>query len=97
MIRLSFFVLLVFLKVSYGIPSYCHNYYSEFALHEEYNKNIDPEINITISEKSFLYNIVEVGKKHSFLPQKMDEFIIYSMKFFLFTVPPDFAPGTQCK
>ena len=60
MIQTSFFVILVFLKVAYGIPSYCHNYYSEFALHEEYNKNIDPEINITISEKSFLYNIVEV-------------------------------------
>ena len=60
MIQTSFLVILVFLKVAYGIPSYCHNYYSEFALHEEYNKNIDPEINITISEKSFLYNIVEV-------------------------------------
>ena len=60
MIQTSSFVILVFLKVAYGIPSYCHNYYSEFALHEEYNKNIDPEINITISEKSFLYNIVEV-------------------------------------
>lgn len=43
-----------------GIPSYCHNYYSEFSLHEEYNKNIDPELNMTISEKSYLYNIVEV-------------------------------------
>ena len=44
----------------YGIPSYCHDYYKEFKLHAEYNKNIDPEINITISEKSYLYNIVEV-------------------------------------
>ena len=76
MIRISFFVLLVFLKVTYGIPSYCHNYYSEFALHEEYNKNIDPEINITISEKSFLYNIVEVCR-NLFYAYKME--IIYQM------------------
>ena len=81
MIRLSFFVLLVFLKVSYGIPSYCHNYYSEFALHEEYNKNIDPEINITISEKSFLYNIVEVSYVLNVLHFKSRTFKIYHESF----------------
>ena len=54
---LVFFFVLDFTN---GIPSYCHNYYSEFSLHEEYNKNIDPELNMTISEKSYLYNIVEV-------------------------------------
>ena len=80
MIQTSFLVILVFLKVAYGIPSYCHNYYSEFALHEEYNKNIDPEINITISEKSFLYNIVEVCR-NLFYAYKME--IIFDIKFFV--------------
>ena len=56
-VYLVFFFVLDFTN---GIPSYCHNYYSEFSLHEEYNKNIDPELNMTISEKSYLYNIVEV-------------------------------------
>ena len=80
MIQTSFLVILVFLKVAYGIPSYCHNYYSEFALHEEYNKNIDPEINITISEKSFLYNIVEVCR-NLFYAYRIE--IIFDIQCFL--------------
>ena len=52
---------------TYGIPDYCRNFYSEFSLHEEYNKNIDPEINMTVSEKSYLYNIVEVRENRLLL------------------------------
>ena len=60
MIYIVCIFLTILLDLAYGVPPHCHNYYSEFTLHEEYNKNIDPEINITISEKSYLYNIVEV-------------------------------------
>ena len=60
MIYVVCIVLTILLDLTYGVPPHCHTYYSEFTLHDEYNKNIDPEINITISEKSYLYNIVEV-------------------------------------
>ena len=60
MVNVVYLVFFFVLDFTNGIPSYCHNYYSEFSLHEEYNKNIDPELNMTISEKSYLYNIVEV-------------------------------------
>ena len=60
MANVIYLVFFFMLDITNGIPSYCHNYYSEFSLHEEYNKNIDPELNMTISEKSYLYNIVEV-------------------------------------
>ena len=60
MLNVMYLVFFSVLDFTNGIPNYCHNYYSEFSLHEEYNKNIDPELNMTISEKSYLYNIVEV-------------------------------------
>ena len=46
---------------TYGIPSYCHDYYTEFSLQDGYNRNIDPDVNVTVSEITYLYNVVEVG------------------------------------
>ena len=43
-----------------GLPSYCFNYYSEFSLDQDYNPNIYPEANTTITDITTLYKISEV-------------------------------------
>ena len=45
----------------YGLPEYCYNYYSEFALDEHYNPAIYPEVNTTITDITTLYKVSEVG------------------------------------
>ena len=57
---LIYFVTWFVFDQAYGIPTYCHHYYSEFSLNKDYNRNIDPEVNITVSEITYLYNVVEV-------------------------------------
>ena len=49
----------------YGLPEYCYNYYSEFALDEHYNPAIYPEINTTITDITTLYKVSEVGLDRS--------------------------------
>ena len=58
--------ILLILSSSYcvwGLPEYCYNYYSEFALDEDYNPSIYPEVNTTITDLTTLYKVSEVGKK----------------------------------
>ena len=45
-----------------GLPSYCYNYYSEFALNEDYNPTVYPEINTTITDLTTLYKVSEVTR-----------------------------------
>ena len=45
----------------YGLPEYCYNYYSEFALDEHYNPGIYPEVNTTLTDITTLYKVSEVG------------------------------------
>ena len=60
------FLLLIMLCCSvYGLPEYCYNYYSEFALDENYNPAIYPEINTTITDITTLYKVSEVGLDRS--------------------------------
>ena len=44
----------------WGLPAYCYNYYTEFALDEDYNPNIYPEVNTTITDITTLYKVSEV-------------------------------------
>ena len=59
--RISFLFILPSLYSVYGLPEYCYNYYSEFALDEHYNPAIYPEINTTITDITTLYKVSEVG------------------------------------
>ena len=55
--------ILLILSSSYcvwGLPEYCYNYYSEFALDEHYNPSIYPEVNTTITDLTTLYKVSEV-------------------------------------
>ena len=59
--QLSFLFILSSLYCVYGLPEYCYNYYSEFALDEHYNPAIYPEVNTTITDITTLYKVSEVG------------------------------------
>ena len=59
--QLLFLFMLSSLNSVYGLPEYCYNYYSEFALDEHYNPAIYPEINTTITDITTLYKVSEVG------------------------------------
>ena len=55
--------ILLILSSSYcvwGLPEYCYNHYSEFALDEHYNPSIYPEVNTTITDLTTLYKVSEV-------------------------------------
>ena len=56
----SFLFMLSSLSCVHGLPEYCYNYYSEFALDEHYNPAIYPEINTTITDITTLYKVSEV-------------------------------------
>ena len=63
--QISFLLILSSLNCVYGLPEYCYNYYSEFALDEHYNPAIYPEINTTITDITTLYKVSEVGLDRS--------------------------------
>ena len=45
---------------TFGLQSYCKNYYSEFFLNEDYNPTIYPEVKTKITDITTLYKVSEV-------------------------------------
>ena len=87
--HLSFLLILSSLCCGvYGLPEYCYNYYSEFALDEHYNPAIYPEVNTTITDITTLYKVSEVGSSlikiyFALIIDQMCQYFKYDHDYFL--------------